>query len=199
MKLLSSNTIKLCGIIIAFMANPAVAQGKFVDISINGSYSKSHAVFSTTTRTSYGLELGLPISSFFEVALGHTVTKDTETFNSIYLRLLRAKGIDLPEYHRKSSITDSSVNGSMGVVVGPLKPTVFAGVLWRKECGSDSLAVSPCQSAAGPTWNAGIGVSVLVTYALRLKITYRISPSYDYERNRKAYDELISLGLSWGI
>ena len=53
----------------------AFASGNFFDITFNGSFQSSFTTNYKYTKTSYGIELGIPLSSFFEINIGELLKK----------------------------------------------------------------------------------------------------------------------------
>ena len=186
--------------ICSILASKAHAQGSFLDISVDGSYSKSKDKFSTNYRKTWGLQLGIPLTSFFEVALGHTFTENTVIYNDLYRKAMISSGYTIPEgsLSAKTQVQDYSANGALGYSIGAVKPSIFGGALRRKMCREDVLADDGCETQ-DLTWNAGVSLQIYLTMALRLKATYRISPSIDQSTPKKSYDELTSLGLTWSL
>ena len=183
-------------IALAFLSLKAQAQGRFLDISVDGSYQKTATKSYHNTRKSLGLELGIPLTSFFTISAGQNYLDDRTKYTDEWVAQ-RSNQSKFPDnkYEQAKLTTDTTVNGAVGIGLGALRPSVFGGALWRRECTEDSFQDDGCEKKP-LTWNAGISASVFLTYSLRFKASYRISPSED---NKKIFDTLMSLGLTWGL
>ena len=191
----------LLGVLASVFASEALAQqpARFLDISVSGSYSRSFGQYTESRRKSLGIELGLPLSSFFEVSLGHNLIQDSTIYNDDYREAVKER-IVLPEgpITQSRNIQDYSANGALGIDLGHVRPSIFGGALRRKICEEDFLQDYGCQTQ-DLTWNAGVALQVYVTDALRLKLSFRVSPSVDTKRSTKTFDQLTSVGLTWGL
>lgn len=178
----------------------AAAQGRFLDISISGSYQKTLADDRDNYRRSWGLSLGLPLTSFFQVQIGHTFIEDVTLFNESYREAAENAGYELPDVRLKaqSRVFDYSANGDLGVSFQAIRPSIFGGALRRKICREDYYQDHGCEQI-DLSWNAGVALQVYITMSMRLKATYRLSPSIAKNREKKAYDELTSVGLEWSL
>jgi hypothetical protein len=187
-------------IALVFWSPSAKAQGgEFLNISLSGSYAKSKSKFSSNYRRSLGLELGLPLTSYFQVSLGHNLIQDRTIYNDEYRSLAKERGYNLEgPIVQEANIQDYSANGELGLNLGHVRPGIFGGALRRKVCQEDPLQDSGCETQ-DLTWNAGVSLQVLITYALRLKASYRISPSVKTGDSARSFDELTSVGLTWGL
>lgn len=185
---------------VAFAPGRAAAQGRFLDISVSGSYQKTLADDRDNYRRSWGLELGLPLTSFFEVQFGHTFIEDVTIFNERYRESAENAGYDLPEGRLKaqSRVFDYSANGDLGVSFRAIRPSIFGGALRRKICREDYYEDHGCEQI-DLSWNAGVALQVYITMSMRLKASYRVSPAIAKNREKKAYDELTSVGLEWSL
>lgn len=191
----------------AFTPERAWAQGRYLDISLSGSYQKAHSHYSTNLRRSLGLELGIPLSAYLSLAVGHTIVQSNTEYNEKYREVLVARGLrDLPPKLTQSYQTnDTTVNAAIGVALGALRPSLFGGALWRRSCSEDTFYDEGCEKDP-VTWNAGAGLSIFLTQSMRFKVSYRISPS-DQDQDadsletdkKKRFDELVSLGLTWSL
>ncbi len=190
------------GLVAAFLADgSAFAQGRFLSISLTGAYAENTTKNSQTYRKSWGAELGLPLTSFFEVSLGHTFVEDITIYNDEYRELLEDRGYPLPEGRLTATqrIQDYSANGSLGYSIRSIRPSIFGGALRRKVCQEDFLEDHGCEMQ-NLTWNAGVALSVYVTWSLRLKASHRISPSvHQVSGEKRKFDELTSVGLEWSL
>lgn len=190
---------------VAAVASAQMAQRQpILNISLDGSYEQLHDEDSDTTKTSLGGELGLPLSSFFELAVGHILSVYREDYTDNYRqKILEYYGrygltdADLPrDLIRETTVMDTSLNAVVGYPIQSFKPAIFGGKLWRKVCKEDTFEDKGCASA-DVTWNAGVALSVMVTRALRLQLSYRISPSV--RDDRKSFDDRTAVGLTWGL
>lgn len=188
---------------LAFAHGRAHAQGRYLDLSLNGSYAKSLGKSSDTYRRSWGMEVGLPLTSFFNVSLGHTFVEDTTLYSQEYKDALQSKlDYTLPEgrLSARQRIQDYSANGDLGYAFRSVRPSIFGGALRRKVCHEDALEDHGCETQ-DLTWNGGVALQVYITWSLRFKATYRVSPSVRQPEGRrnKLFDELTSLGLQWSL
>jgi hypothetical protein len=177
------------------------AQYKYFSVSVNGSYSQSKTEYSDKLRTSYGAELGIPLTSFLEVSYNYSRTDDKDKLNQKYRDELTNKGIAVPAdtpLTRKVTLLDQSLDAGVGFMLGFIKPTFFGGFLWRTSCFEEWYADFGCSQATKPTWNAGAMITTYITQRLRFKVTYRMSPVTNEGAPSKVYDRSVSLGLSWG-
>jgi hypothetical protein len=188
------------GVATAAWSSQARAQGRFLDVSLSGSYQKSIAEDRDSYRRSWGLDLGLPLTSFFGIRFGHTFIEDVVVFNEKYRESALDKGFELPAGRLKaqSRVFDYSVNGDLGFNLGAVRPSLFGGALRRKICREDYYEDHGCEQV-DLTWNAGAALQVYITMTMRLKASYRLSPSIAKNRERKAYDELTSVGIEWSL
>jgi hypothetical protein len=172
---------------------------RYFDLSVNASFMKAHQELKTNTRTSLGIEIGVPITSYFEVGLGHSLLVDKQVFNESYKEYVRSKGYEVPDGEIKSvdEVADTSLNASVMLPLGSVRPFVFGGMLWRTVCQEDTYEDHGCQKQK-MSWNAGVGLGVNVTMSLRFKITYRVTPAIG-EKKKKVLDEATTIGLTWGI
>lgn|GEM_PF-684607 len=184
----------------AFIADQAHAQGRFLDLSLTGAYSKSTQEYSVTTRRTWTGEIGLPLTSFFEVSLGHTFTEDTTRYNDSYRDMLLSKGYPLPDgtIQAVQRVQDYSVNGDLGYAIRSVRPSIFGGALRRRVCQEDVFEDHGCETIK-LSWNAGLALQIYLTQALRFKASWRVSPAVAKNRPKKTYDQQTSVGLSWSL
>ena len=184
----------------AALSDRSFAQGRFLDIGLTGSYQKTLADDRDNYRRSWGLELGLPLTSFFEVQFGHTFVEDVTIFNESFRASAQRAGYELPEGRLKSQsrVFDYSVNGDLGMALRGVRPSIFGGALRRKICREDYFEDHGCEQI-DLSWNAGVALQVYLTNSIRLKASYRLSPAISKNRPKKAYDELTSVGLDWSL
>jgi opacity protein-like surface antigen len=176
------------------------ANAEYVNISLDGSYNKTLSQYSTTYRKSWGLSLGIPITKILEIEFGHTFSDDKTVYNSDYRTLLESKGVFLPstEISSKQQVQDYSANAALGIPLKYIRPSLFGGILQRKVCTETPFEDEGC-SAQKTTWNAGLSLQTYITQSLRLKMSYRLSPSTTTSPGKRQFDELVSAGISWGI
>lgn len=170
--------------------------GPLFELTLSGSYEERFSQFKTSQRRSWGAELVVPLTSFFQFSAGHTFTEDKDLFNDEYRTFQLERGVDLPEGKIEAIDTyiDTTVNGVLYHNFGYVRPSVFGGALWRTYCEENSFADYGCDEQ-DVTWNTGAGLSVKITGNLRLSLTYRITPSVTYKTDERL-DTLTSLGLT---
>lgn len=187
---------------ITLSSNIAHARGsaRFLDVSLTGSLSKDIQQFVTSSRQSLGLEIGLPLTDIFDLAIGHTTIIDRDEYNEAYREAKKEQGVNLPEgtIEQKTLVRDTSVNASIGHSFGYVKPTLFGGALWRRSCLEDTFQDYGCTNQKA-TWNAGLAISAYITLGTRFRVSYRLSPSVHQSGVKKNYDELVSIGLTWSL
>ncbi|MBM3381498.1 MAG: hypothetical protein FJY29_03560 [Betaproteobacteria bacterium] len=180
----------------------AFARGgsRYINISLMGSLQKDIQQYTTSTRRSLGIEIGLPLTEFMEISLGHTQILDRDQYNEAYREAKKAQGVNLPEgpIEQKQQIADNSANISFGYSFGYVKPSLFAGALQRRACLEDTSYNYGC-SNQNITWNAGLGLATYITMGTRFRVTYRLSPSVHQAGSKKSFDELVSIGLTWSM
>ena len=148
-----------------------------IDLTLNGSYSNSYTSDYKYTRTSYGLDLGIPLGNYFELNIGHTITNDSYVYTTEYKNYLINKGNTLPagdliqEYNTK----DTFSNLSVGLFNSYIIPSIFGGIVYRKIYFKDYYGTESTGDEL--TWNAGAALSIRLGRHIRLKISYNISPS----------------------
>jgi hypothetical protein len=178
----------------------AWAAARYLDVSLTGSYQSDIQKYLTSTRRSLGIELGLPLTSVFELGIAHTQILDRDVYNELYRETKKAQGVTVPEgdIEQKTQIVDTSVNASVGYWFGYVRPTLFGGALWRRSCLEDTFQDYGCTNQ-DVTWNAGLALSAYITANTRFRISYRRSPSASQESSKKNFDELTSVGLTWSL
>jgi hypothetical protein len=187
-------------IFVFFVANNAYAQGKYFNISLQGSYQRNYSEFSTFTRTAVGGDIGIPFTDFLELTVGHNLRMDKTTYSDEYRqRIIDNYGAsNLPEtLEQVENAVDTTVNLGVGYPIRSFRPSLFAGKMWRRVCTEDTFEDHGCTPEKS-TWNAGVSLGVYVTQALRLRVSYRISPSVR-DDSKNTLDDQTSVGLSWGI
>lgn len=186
--------------VVSSFSSVASAGARFIDISLSGSYQSDIQKYLTSTRRSLGLELGLPLTHFLDLSLGHTQIQDRDNYNQIYRETKKSQGVAVPDgdLEQKTQIVDTSFNAAVGYSFGFIKPTLFGGALWRRSCLEDTYQDYGCIDQ-NVTWNAGLGLSTYITTSTRFRVSYRRSPSASQEAEKKSYDELTSIGLTWSL
>ena len=179
-------------------AQPALARYGMprFELTLNGSYEQRFSQFKTNERRSWGAELLVPLTSFFQFSAGHTFLKNRDVYNDEYKAFQRARGIELPEGTVESIDTyiDTTVNGVLYQNFGYVRPSIFGGALWRTYCEENTFNDYGCKEQ-DVSWNAGAGLSLQITNNLRLSLSYRVTPSVTYKTDDRL-DTLTSLGLT---
>ncbi len=178
----------------------AAAQGRYFNVSVQGGYQRTLTESSIFTRTSLGADLEIPFTDFFDLSVGHNLLFDNTTYSEDYRQRVMSKlGVtNFPEVmEQKEQVVDTTVNFGVGLPIRFFRPSLFAGKMWRKVCSEDTFEDRGCTPEKN-TWNAGVSLSVYVTQALRLRMSYRVSPSVR-EDSKSTLDDQTSVGLSWGI
>lgn len=168
------------------------------ELTLSGSYSERFSEYKTNQTKSWGAELRLPLTHFFEVSVGHSFLEDKDTFNEKYRALQQEQGYTLPEGPIESIDTyiDTTTNAALFYTFGYLRPSIFGGALWRTYCSENTLADYGCKDQ-DVTWNAGAALSVIITYNLRLRASIRFSPSVVKDNADQKYDQSTSIGLTF--
>jgi hypothetical protein len=181
-------------------SGPAHARARYMDVSLSGSYTSDVRKYLQSSRKSFGVELGLPVTDFIDLSIAHTNILDREVYNDLYKQIKKSQGVSVPEgdIEQITRSLDSSVNTGIGYQIGYVKPTLFGGALWRRSCLEDTFESYGCIDQ-DVTWNAGVAVSVYVTMSTRFRMSYRRSPSASQDSVKKNFDELTSIGLTWGL
>lgn len=149
-----------------------------IEITINGSYANSYSTNYQYTKTSYGLELGVPLNQFMEIDSGQTYTNEIYAYNNDYKNYLLSKGTALPAGNltQEYDTTDSYANLSLGLFNYYFSPSIYGGVLNRRTKSKDYYG-QVTEEETPLTWDAGAALSIRVGRHFKFKITYRISPS----------------------
>ncbi|MGY3804300.1 hypothetical protein ACWNT8_09585 [Pigmentibacter ruber] len=150
-----------------------------IDITFNGNYSTSYTSTYKYTRTSYGLEIGLPINRFMQIEMGESFTSDLYEYNDAYRTYVASQGTKtLPAGQLTQQIdsTDTFTNLSIGLFNYYFSPSIYGGILNRKQKTKDIYG-QESNDEVPLTWDAGASLSMRITRYFHLKITYRISPS----------------------
>ena len=193
----------LLGLMTLFLlvyAEQAHAFGRvpILELTLKGNYSERVSDYKKNYTKSWGVELRLPLSNFFELSLGHNFTEDRDVFNEDYRSLQEAQGNTLPEGKIESTDTyiDTTANAAIFYTFGYVRPSILGGALWRTYCSENTFVDYGC-SEQDVTWNAGAALSMIVTYNLRLRLTYTFSPSFVSDESSEKYDQSTSLGLTF--
>lgn len=181
------------------ITNRAHAQRpQLFELTLSGSYSERFSEYKTNQTRSWGAELRLPLTHFFEVSVGHSFLEDKDIFNEKYRTLQQEQGYTLPDGPIESidSYVDTTTNAALFYTFGYLRPSVFGGALWRTYCSENTLADYGCKDQ-DVTWNAGAALSVIITHNLRLRASVRFSPSVVKDSENQKYDQSTSIGLTF--
>ena len=188
-----------------FYLPQAQGQGTRVNLSADGAYTKSFGSIKTSTRKQIGFELGIPVTSFFEISAGYTLQKQDSTRDGpdapLEAQICEAQAAALGRtcqlpHNESLQSTETTVNGALSWSFGLVTPFVFGGKLWRRTCQEDSFIDYGCSSPQS-TWNAGLGLSMLVSMRSRVRVKFQVSPASNEKKN--AYDQTASLGVTLGI
>lgn len=199
-KLLSLFIAALGVLVVMCWGEGAYAQGKYFNVSVEGSYQRNYSQYSTFARTVLGGEVGVPFSDFLEVSVGHNLRTDKTVYTEEYRqRIIEKYGAsNLPDViEQEESRADTTVNLGIGYPILMMRPSLFAGKMWRRVCTEDTFEDHGC-TPENNTWNAGASLSIYVTQALRFRLSYRVSPS-TREDSKKTLDDQVTIGLTWGI
>ena len=172
--------MKILILFISILAALSCQKSSFgIDISFNGNYSTSYTSTYKYTRTSYGLEIGLPLNRFMQLELGESYTSDLYEYNDAYKTNLTSQGAtSLPAGKLTQQIdsTDTYTNLSVGLFNYYFSPSIYGGIMNRKQKTKDIYG-QESNDEVPMTWDAGAALSIRITRYFHLKITYRISPS----------------------
>ena len=183
------------------------AFANFINLSINGIYLKQTTEQSLNTKLIIGGSISLPMSSYFEISLGHNYTLDKYKFNDKYKEILRAKGLPIDndtQVVQEIKTKDYSANAVMGYFRGSLQPAVFAGAVLKETCNKGTLSPETCAKAV-ITWNIGAMLSTALNKRVRLQLKYTLSPySNDLKINEfddiwKKFDQNFVVGLQYSL
>lgn len=154
------------------------ARENYFDLTINGSYVNNYSSTYKNTKTSYGIDLGIPLNQFFELNFGETITNETYVFTDEYKNYLISKGNTLPlgNLIQKYDASDTYANLSLGLFNLYVSPSIYGGLMNRQIYFRDYYGQETNESE-NITWNVGAALSVHLSKHLRFKVTYRISPS----------------------
>ncbi len=189
-------------LLLAFIANNQVfGQTRYFDLTLNGNYSTNYTSSYKYTRTSWGIDLGIPLGNYFEINIGECITRDLYEYNDEYKNFLISKGNSFPpgDLSQEYNIEDTYANLSFGLFNKYVSPSIYGGLLNRQIYYRDYYGQTTHDSEP-LTWDAGAALSIYMGRHLRLKVTYRISPSgVSSPSGDKYYDEAYWLGLTISI
>jgi len=192
-------------LILSLGFSKAWSQGKYANISIDGTYLKKLSEYTVKEKYTIGGELGVPVNEYLEISLGHQYVVDKDVYTDAYKTMLKnyyleKYGVEVPleneELMKEYRYTITSLNGGMGVMIGYVKPSLFGGAVWQTVCESDSYQESEC-TTEDVSWNVGVSLAVVVTRSLRLRSSYRLMPSL--RDDKETYDGQMTVGLTWGL
>ncbi len=175
------------------------ALGDILDLTLNGAYSQAVTSYYTKTAQNYGFQVDVPLLGVLFASSSYTLSETKTRYSDTYRALVLSRGATslpavLEEVENSAGTTaDLALSAPLGFV----RPTLFGGALWRQVCFEDAFEDYGCHQEA-VTWNAGAALSVHVTSFLRLKVTYRASPSAMFSSD-KTFDTSISSGLTWSL
>jgi hypothetical protein len=185
-------------ILACYKEAPAFAQMRtqFFELTLTGSAEQRYSQFKTGQRRSWGAEILVPVTSFFQLSAGHTYLENKDTYNDAYREFQRQQGVELPAGNINSIETyiDTTVNGVLYQNLGYVRPSIFGGALWRTYCEENSFTDYGCKPQ-DVSWNAGAGISVYVTNNLRVGVSHRLTPSVTHKTDKRL-DSLTSLSLT---
>ncbi len=197
MNILCKIIIIIISYIIVIKNYPLYAQENHFDLTFNGSYSVSNNTDYKYTKTSYGLDLGIPLSNYFELNFGDSITKEIYVYTAEYKNYFISKGNTFPagdltqEYHS----SDTYANLSVGLFSLYISPSIYGGVIYRRIYFKDYYGTESTGDEL--TWDAGAALSIRLSRHFRLKVTYRISPSgVNSPNGNPYYDHSYSGGLT---
>ncbi len=176
---------------------PIYAQGDHFDLTLNGNYSVSYNSNYKYTKTSYGLDLGIPLNNYFELNFGDSITKEIYVYNDDYKNYLISKGNTFPagDLTQEYNSADNYANLSLGLFSLYVSPSIYGGVVYRRSYFKDYVGTE--SSGDELTWNAGAALSIRLSRHFRFKVTYRISPSgVNSPYGNPYYDQSYSGGLT---
>jgi hypothetical protein len=176
----------------------AFASGNFFDITFNGSFQSSFTTNYKYTKTSYGIELGIPLSSFFEINIGESFATSKYIYTDEYKAYLTSKGISLPtgDLTQEYLTTSTYGNISIGLFGYYLSPSIYGGVMNSQTRYKDFFGVETSKQE-NLSWDAGAALSIRLSRYLKFKINYRISPSnINTASGAPLYDQSYTGGLT---
>ncbi len=193
-----SYTVFLAALATLLVPQLAQARASLFEITLSGNYSERFTDFKKNIRKSWGAELRLPVTGFLEFSLGHNFLEDRDIYNETHRMLQEEQGYTLPDGTLESidSYIDTTANSGLYYTFGYIRPSLFGGALWRTYCSETTLADYGCQKQ-DVTWNAGAALSVIITHNLRLRATFRLSPSALSDKSEEVYDQSTSLGITF--
>ncbi len=195
----------------------AYARETYLDISVNGLQQRDQYENGIDTKETLGVELGVPITQYFEISLGYTINRETFEYSANASREKRIEAAAVncsggtstdratcaAEYlndekfiYRKLN-TDITTNASFGYPIGLWYPSIFFGKLWRTT--NESTSIAKGKDEKNPTWNAGMAMQVYLTYKLRFKASYRLSPSTTSKPSHRQFDTLTTVGFTYSL
>ncbi len=182
-------------IVTLVMFSDVKAQYEYLSMTLNGMLGNHYYRLEKHEKTLLGLEIGIPLTRFFQIDLGHSYNQDKTTYSDEYRKNVESLGYTLPlgKIEQMNSSLQTYANGSVGFIIGFVRPTLFGGALWQTTCDEDTFQDYGCQRQP-MTWNAGVGLGAVLTRFVQLKAQYRISPNTLKTKNTE-----LSLGLTWGI
>lgn len=195
----------------------AFARDSMLDISVNGMQQRDQYESGIDIKESLGIELGIPITQYFQISLGYAINRETFEYSieaSEYKRQQAAvkycsggtntdsmacvaEYVNGEKYIDRKLNTDITTNASFGYQLGLWYPSFFFGKLWRTTNVSNSIEKG--EDSKNPTWNAGVAMQVYLTYKLRFKASYRISPSTISSPSSRKFDTLMTLGFTYSL
>lgn len=202
---------------IVVLHSTALARESLLEVSVNGMQQNDQYESGVDIKESLGVELGIPITPYFQISLGYAINRETFEYSTEASvikredaadRLCRA-GTDTDitacraEYENGESYiyrkvnTDITTNASFGYQLGLWYPSIFFGRLWRTT--NESNSIEKGEDSKNPTWNAGLAMQVYLTYKLRFKASYRISPSTISSPEKRKFDTLMTLGFTYSL
>ncbi|KAB8033777.1 hypothetical protein [Fluviispira multicolorata] len=192
-------TLLISILIFSFLLNKkAIAEGHYFNLTINGNYQTSYSSTYKNTQLTWGVELGIPLFQYLELSLGKSYTKDTYEYTDDYKNSLTNKGLVLPAgtLTQENDTSDTYINLTLSPIWTYINPSIFGGFLMRNVCSRDYFGDNTCENQA-LTWNAGGAISFYLSQYLRIKFSYKISPSGYSLNQKKYYDETITAGITF--
>lgn len=198
---------------------PAFAKDGFVDISVTGMQQKDNYKdgAAVETKSTLGVELGIPITDYFQISFGYTYYEEKMSYNDESSARARESvaintctsgttsdktecATEIMNGKKFTSVltkSDITANTSFGYPIGLFYPSVFFGKLWRKTQEKNSVTTE--KEVPNSTWNAGLAAQMYLTYRLRFKVSYRLSPSVNFSSSNREFDTLTSLGFTYSL
>jgi hypothetical protein len=191
-------TITIIFYTMVIVSFPIHAQGNYFDLTFNGSYLNSYTSSYQYTKTSYGIDLGIPLNRYFELNLGESVSKETYIFTDDYKNYLISKGNSFPQGNltQEYDSNDTYANLSLGLFSLYVSPSIYGGLMNREIYFRDYFGTVSTDTEK-LTWDAGAALSIRLSRHLRFKVTYRISPSgVNSPYGNPYYDQSYWFGLT---